>query len=772
MRHNPDKSSPWLWGTALAVALGGLICHFYWPVVCQPDYHVLSSAGDGAKNYYTFLYHVVNDEHLLNGDDFNYPYGELVFYSDGHPALSWLLRALPFAQPHAVGILNLLLLSGLIVYGLCVSAILRRLGLPSWTAAVGALGVTMLQPQLFRMEGHLALAHCYLLPLAWYMHLLSLSPGRTWRWSIVLCLVLLYAFCTHAYLGLMLSLFLCAAWGLRMLRDGTWLGQSALPAIAQAVVPLFVFVALVRVQDTHSGRPTAPLTDSNLLASVDGLCVPHHPSLLSPLTKMWTGLEPSWESWCYLGVATMSLLLFALFRQLIAWGKRSAPLRTRIDDEAALYLGAGSIVLFAAFGFHRPLEKVLPMLQQFRGLGRLAWMFYLTASVFTFARLYQWTLCWNNRLRALGITALLVPPVLNTIEGWPYFETSSQSVSNGWTPFIRDWAKDDLRTIIELVEREHPLALMPMPFWHAGSEVYKRGDCGPAFRTIFPVSLFTRTPILAGITSRTSIPETIAQFSLLAPVSFPKPITKDLPSSGEIFLVHGGEQLDDDERQLIARSTPVLRNGQAAVFRITVEELTRCDAGALLLRYASEHTRWSKWRESLVEWPALIQPTDTSDLLFGPEIVETIERRWDQELTLADMAPGALDTSYEYALEMVFHTLDPAGVNLPIIWEHDTPGESDGTWEPMENIRAMPIIIGDRVFVSMKFKPKDPGHHNLLFIPGDRKRRIWYGLSHVYLRRSDVHIWREERAPQGILILRDNVPLNPEVLADTTAELR
>jgi hypothetical protein len=545
--------------------------------------------------------------------------------------------------------------------------------------------------------------------------------------------------------------------------------REALHGSVQALVPLVLFVALVRVLDHHTDRPVMPLTDADLLASVSGLCVPHHPSALKPMTDLWSEEEPSWEGWCYLGAATMAILLITLLSQLRQWYQRNAPAQRKAHDEMALYLASAFIVLFFAFGLHKPLERLLPMLQQFRGLGRLAWVFFMVATVFATVRLYQWSSGWKGRWRLARVPVFLLAPLANSMEGLPYFVTSEQSVSVAWSPFIREWAKDDMKALLDLIERRHPVALLPMPFWHAGSEVFKRGDCGSAFRAIFPSSLFTRTPILAGITSRTSIPETIADFSLLAPLDYSKTIAKDLPVTGEVLVIRGKEDLDDDERAFVARCTPLLSNDLARVYSISVTDLTRCTAATSLERYATLRSSLPWWGGQRVEWPTTDQRVDTSNMLCGPGIEAEVELRWDQSLALIEKPPGALDTTHEYELALEFRIIDPAGVNLPLIWEHDTPGEHDGTWEPMENIRAMPMIIGDRVFATMRIRPRDPKHHNLLFIPGDRKKRIRYAISHVLFRRDDVHVWREEPAPGGILILKDNVPLNPEVLKSAPA---
>ena len=68
----------------------------YGPILSAPDDYMFSDQGDGVKNYFTFAYHVKHDAHWLEFKGMNYPDGEHVGYTDGHPFFSLLFGWIPW----------------------------------------------------------------------------------------------------------------------------------------------------------------------------------------------------------------------------------------------------------------------------------------------------------------------------------------------------------------------------------------------------------------------------------------------------------------------------------------------------------------------------------------------------------------------------------------------------------------------------------------------------------------------------------------------------
>ena len=82
-------SKVWL-AAALAIACAVLF-YFYKEVIQHPGNYLFGGGGDAVKNYFTFAWHVKYDESWLHFAGSNYPYGEHVCYTDGHPIVSLLL---------------------------------------------------------------------------------------------------------------------------------------------------------------------------------------------------------------------------------------------------------------------------------------------------------------------------------------------------------------------------------------------------------------------------------------------------------------------------------------------------------------------------------------------------------------------------------------------------------------------------------------------------------------------------------------------------------
>src|SRR5688500_8721054 len=79
------QSTTWLIIATLAAVVA--VSCIWWTVVSNPANICIDLSGDGAKNYYTYLYHTLYGR----GTWFmgmNYPYGEHIVYADGQPFLS------------------------------------------------------------------------------------------------------------------------------------------------------------------------------------------------------------------------------------------------------------------------------------------------------------------------------------------------------------------------------------------------------------------------------------------------------------------------------------------------------------------------------------------------------------------------------------------------------------------------------------------------------------------------------------------------------------
>ena len=145
------------------------ILSFYSKAILSPNSYLFNSNGDGVKNYFTYAYHIKNNESFTNFEGFNYPYGENFLYTDGHPLLISILKPIhsvfPGVSNYSIGILNSLMLLSLLISALVLFQLLRELKISAFLAMLGAWAILVLAPQIFRIEGHFALSYSFVIPL-------------------------------------------------------------------------------------------------------------------------------------------------------------------------------------------------------------------------------------------------------------------------------------------------------------------------------------------------------------------------------------------------------------------------------------------------------------------------------------------------------------------------------------------------------------------------------------------------------------------------------
>ena len=203
------KAERWPLAAVTALSLC-MLAYYYGAGLLHPNAVLFTATGDGIENYFAYAWHVEHDTHPVWYRGSEYPHGELVYYTDGHPALSWALQWLHFLSPWKVGILNLLMLLAPVFCAWCLYGLLRLYRMDRWPAVAGAIAIAALQPQMSRLTGHLSLAHAWAFPLAWYLLERGRHSTRPLRWACLSALTTTLIGFTHVYLAFMIVLFQCS----------------------------------------------------------------------------------------------------------------------------------------------------------------------------------------------------------------------------------------------------------------------------------------------------------------------------------------------------------------------------------------------------------------------------------------------------------------------------------------------------------------------------------------------------------------------------------
>jgi hypothetical protein len=132
---------------------------------------------------------------------------------------------------------------------------------------------------------------------------------------------------------------------------------------------------------------------------------------------------------------------------------------------------------------------------------------------------------------------------------------------------------------VSLIDVENYQAILPLPYFHVGSEnVWREPKCD-ILRQSFIVSLKSGLPSMGVMLSRTSLSETYKSLALVSNVVSPFMILKDLPNQKPLLLmVENCNDLTSPEKNLVQHSSLVWQGPKFAFYQLS---LTNLNAAAL-----------------------------------------------------------------------------------------------------------------------------------------------------------------------------------------------
>lgn len=467
-----------------------------------------SLEGDAIKNYYTFLFHTIKDNSIFQFNGMNFPYGELPPFADCQPLLSAVLHYLPFTYPYLVGIMHGLLLFSFIITPNILLKIFKWYEIDNLPAVLSSLAIGLLSPQIHRIDSHFALAYGCIVPLSILFNLKLL------RSSTLSSLLALFSynsllFFMHPYLGFGCSLFsLCiqATHALYKFYSSRFSWKELGSLVVAGILPVLLFTLIMQISDYRTDRPTEPYGIDVTMAKPSSIFVPIYGPFQHFMKLIIKTEFRHWEGFAYVGLFVNFMIVFFIANLLI--------LRKRLKFNAqltAVMIGATGLLLFS-FGVQNLLMDwiniEIPALRQFRALGRFSWYFYFSTPVFLIITLTH-TINNTYGFRLGRFLCVLFPSMfflLNHIEGYDLLKPRANYLTQP-NLFLKNSLNNDWQTGIESVNGASYQAILPIPQFYIGSEMYERKGIDSVYKT-FILSFHTGLPILSSMMSRTSCSET------------------------------------------------------------------------------------------------------------------------------------------------------------------------------------------------------------------------------------------------------------------------
>jgi hypothetical protein len=714
----------WRW-TALTASVA-VMAILYGPILVAPDHFLFDGGGDAVKNYFTFAWHVRYDTNWLHFGGSNYPYGEHVCFTDGHPILSLLLGWIPWVKQYPVGTLNLILLLSQIVGVYVIYELLLKFKCMPFLAALGACSMVWLQPNMFRVLGHLSLSHVWVIPLA-FLFVVRIWEDASIRVSSLLFMYLLIIFLLHPYYGMMISLlpfcmgFLGLVWnGVQKKWDRKYLYYLLVGILAPLCYLLFI-----KLTDIHLNRPEKSVGFLTYTSGIENILVPALPPFHHLMSQIIKVKGQQWEGAAYVGVASIFISFCYIIVSILKWQR----VNLRNSSIWNVLFPASSIILAFSFGFpfylnlEWLLEK-LPFIEQFRAPGRFAWIFYFTLVPFAFVQLSCFTDFLNKRYNSFW--PFLIPIIcfgLFIAEGWIAQNGTADKAQKN-VNFLTRNDQFNISPVIQTNDFKESTAIVTFPFFHYGTEYFYLG-CSDKTRNIaYSAAMLSGKPLVCSSNPRVSFNETFNILSLFSPDYARRKVLNDFPKNTRLFVLNTDSLPDYQNNSYLKTNQKIID---------IEEEIAECNHLMNVLKSNSDQVLLAELNHAQNDSFEVIRTMRFNPLKRMANALDNID--------LTVLKPKSLTAGAFYEASVFIYSEQLHLLKTSLCFEEVGKSKSD---QVAVNSYESFHIYGDSALLTLHFSPKDStSEYRLRLIPSqENKQNYTYGDLQIR-KRNEVLIERD-----------------------------
>jgi len=563
-----------------------LVITSHFTLITNPNNFYLGAGIDGFKNYYTLDYHIKYDSSYSHFEGMNYPYGEHVVFTDNQPLISNTLKFISNnivdISGYTVGIVNMLMLLSIVLTSLILYLIFQRFKIPGLWAGIFAIGIGFMAPQIHRMGGHYALAYGFIIPLCILLWL-RFSEHPNWKNSLLLGLVVLLSSLIHMYYFAILGFFLLLHMILALVNHRSFdqLRYTAKHLLIQVILPYCLIHLWFFLTDSVEDRPANPFGFLDYRGRWQGIFLPITYPIGNFIHSIKSIPQLEWEAISYIGlIPGIFLVRYSILALLRFARSRGKEIRAVSENPELnmLFLISALILLFSlGIPFIWNLEwlvEYLGPLKQFRSIARFGWVFYYGINIIAFVELFKWT---ENNLTgkqernitlSIAVIFLLYEAQMFHNKNDYYDLTSTHELEHPNSPSFVDHPLSN-------IEAHDYQAILPLPYFHGGSENFSRKDKGKIGKNTMVASLISGLPTSAVMMSRTSLSQTLNNMQLVLEPYTGYSVTSEFKSDKPLLLwIDRRATVSQDEQALIERSTIIYEDTEVKLGSLPITEFS------------------------------------------------------------------------------------------------------------------------------------------------------------------------------------------------------
>lgn len=565
-----------------------MLAIFYGKLLFALNTTFFSTDGDGIQSYYNTYYLAKYDTSILYSYSMNYPYGEVSFYTLSQPlvagTIKFISQNITDITAYTVGILNFMMLFSIILGAVFLYLFFIEINLSAWFAPFVSVGIAFLSPQIDRFPGHFTLSYVFAIPLLLYLLLLFHKRQNKILMSAITGIVLFVLMTFHVYYVAFFAIVIAVYWlfflfGREALHSFPY-AKAALYISFQVIIPVAIFYIITsHFSHLTPDRPSKPYGFLVYKASPESVLLPLGVDYGRIFHKMRNFNYVQWEGTAYVGMVAaigFFMILAGILKKIF-----------RLDWKSLLWITDNyflNIIFWASlvtllysfgipfiFGLEFLVEHMGP-LQQLRAIGRFSWLFFYVINMVVFYRIWRYQQSIHKKY--LRVIILLLSVTLLYVDVY-YFLKNRQGYLNNkflsWTDVKNSDTNDQW---VRHIEPSAYQAILPMPFYHMGSDNYGINPRCNMLANSFLVSMKTGIPITAIYMSRASISQSIKNIAMVLEPYRELSIIKDFPVKKPFLIVSARcNDLTAEENNLLRMAVKIDSNADFNLYRLEFDSL-------------------------------------------------------------------------------------------------------------------------------------------------------------------------------------------------------
>ena len=570
-------------GTATHIILSLLFVYLAFGKIIPDINNVyFSKNGDGFRTYYGMYYHAKYDSSYHHIGAMNYPYGELLNFTDCQPPVSNTIRFISNniidISAYTTGINNALMILSMVLASIFIFLILRKLKVSWWFASPVALSIVFLSPQIQRMGGHFSLSWMFWIPLSIYL-LTRFNKKESWATSIFVAFSAFIAGSMHYYFLAFWIFMFFPYWLYRwfLQKEFPFKKLDLLHLFIQVFLPLILLQLNLIINDNITDRTSNPWGFYAFKGHPAGVFLPLFKSYFPFFNKLGFAHRVPWEAFSYIGIVA-SVVFFIMSYQWISKSIKHKAVQSFTNNKILDYLtGISFLVLLFSFGIPfifglDKLRQIAGPLGQLRGVARFGWLFYYTVNIVAFRYIYFKYFELNSKYKGKILAFFFVS--VFAFEAWSY-SAKYQNILNNHMPETEVQTSGSIANVLtNNFEADNFQAILPLPYFNIGSEsIWLEPKC-ESMQNSFIASMVTGLPNIGVMAARTSISQAYKNIALTLLPWKAYEVLNDYPNNKPILLsVARCNELRANEQRLIRHSEQIASSNDYDFYTLHIDTL-------------------------------------------------------------------------------------------------------------------------------------------------------------------------------------------------------